>query len=156
MINRWLKRDFYLEHREWQYKDISPMILCEEYMEDELFGNPLNYKFFCFHGKPEVLLVTTGINESRTGDFFDIDFNPLGVYGNLSYEGKLEKLEVYDELVEMVSKLAVPFLHVRIDTYIIGDKIYFGEFTFHHYSGLKKWKPEEFDLELGNKLKLPV
>jgi len=156
MIRRWLSRDFYLEHREWQYKDLERKIICEKLMTDDKFGHPLNYKFFCFHGEPEILLVASGLGDSRTNDFFDIDFKPIEVYGRRSFEDGHEKPSVYDELVEMVRKLAKPFLHIRVDTYVIDGRIYLGEFTFHHYSGVKKWNPYEFDRVLGEKLTLPI
>ncbi len=156
MIDRWMKRDFYLEHREWQYKDMEVRILCEKFMKDEKYGHPMNYKFFCFNGEPEVLLLATNLGEARTNNFFDIEFNPIKVYGRRTYTDELTKPAVYDKLVDMVRELAKPFLHIRVDAYVIDEKIYFGELTFHHYSGIKKWNPDEYDLELGKKLTLPV
>ena len=42
----------------------------------------------------------------------------------------------------------IPF--VRIDFYEIQHKIYFGEFTFYPGSGWEEFKPESWDLKLGN------
>ena len=155
-IKRWLSRDFYLEHREWQYKDMKRRIICEMLMKDDKSGHPYNYKFFCFNGEPEVLLVTTGLGDTRTNNYFDLDFNPIEVYWKRSYAGVIERPAEYDELLRLVRKLAGPFIHVRIDTYVIQGQIYIGEFTLHHDSGVKKWNPGEFDRVLGDKLRLPV
>ena len=45
--------------------------------------------------------------------------------------------------------------HVRVDLYNIGGKIYFGELTFYHWSGLTPFVPEEWDYKFGEELMLP-
>ena len=45
--------------------------------------------------------------------------------------------------------------HVRVDFYDINGKVYFGELTFYHLSGLKKFQPEKYDQIFGGWLKLP-
>jgi len=155
-VNRWLRTDYYYEHREWQYKGIQRKLLCEKYMVDSEYGVPRNYKFFCFNGEPKVLLVTTGNGPNRPQNYFDLDFNALDICSDRRNIEKLEKPENFDEMLFLVRKIVKPFLHVRMDMYIISGKIYIGEFTFHHYSGVKKWHPESADLELGAMLELPI
>jgi len=38
----------------------------------------------------------------------------------------------------------------------VKEKIIFGEITFFHQSGMGKIKPDEFEIKMGNWLKLPV
>ena len=42
----YLKRNFYYQTREWQYKNIIPRIICEEKLTDTT-----DFKFHCFNGK---------------------------------------------------------------------------------------------------------
>ena len=39
--------------------------------------------------------------------------------------------------------------------YEIGEKVYFGEMTFYHYSGFTSINPEEWDEKLGSYIILP-
>ena len=48
----------------------------------------------------------------------------------------------------------MPF--ARIDFYEINEKVYFGEITFYPASGFEGFKPEEWDLKLGEWIKLPT
>ena len=55
-IEKSLKSNFFYIGREYQYKNIKPMILCEKFISDD--GNvPMDYKIYCFNGKPDVILV---------------------------------------------------------------------------------------------------
>ena len=56
------------------------------------------------------------------------------------YIEKPKNLEMMLQLAEKLSK-EIPFL--RTDFYVINEKIYFGELTFYHGSGLEKFKPEK-------------
>jgi hypothetical protein len=40
--------------------------------------------------------------------------------------------------------------------YSIGGKIYFGEYTFFTWAGLMNLEPDEWDLKLGQEIKLPL
>lgn len=55
-IEKSLKSNFFYIGREYQYRNIKPMILCEKFISDD--GNvPMDYKIYCFNGKPDVILV---------------------------------------------------------------------------------------------------
>lgn len=45
--------------------------------------------------------------------------------------------------------------HIRVDLYDINGKIYFGELTFYHWSGMTPFEPIEWDLRLGGMIILP-
>ncbi len=56
---------------------------------------------------------------------------------------------------ELAAKLSQGIPHVRVDLYEINGKVYFGEMTFTHNSGLVPFEPEEWDYKFGEFLKLP-
>ena len=60
-----------------------------------------------------------------------------------------------DKMIELAERLSTGFPHVRVDFYDVGGKIYFGELTFFHASGLEPFYPEEWDKTLGDWLILP-
>ena len=67
-----------------------------------------------------------------------------------------------DQAFDLAEKLSKNFPFVRVDLYIIGEKIYFGELTFTPAAGLDsdfKFVPpggkEDADIMLGKLLTLP-
>ncbi len=64
-----------------------------------------------------------------------------------------KRLQKMIKLSEVLSK---DFYYVRVDWYEVEDKLYFGEMTFHHDSGFRPIEPQEWDLKLGEKLKLKI
>lgn len=158
-LNKGLKRSLYRELREWQYKNIPPRIIAEKYMEDES-GELKDYKFFCFDGGVKALFIASDRlkeNEDTKFDFFDRDFNHLPVTnGHPNALSIPQKPELYEEMVAMAEKLSKGFPHVRVDLYCIGKKIYFGEMTFSHHSGLCPFEPRKWDYKFGEWIKLPT
>ena len=56
------------------------------------------------------------------------------------------------ELAAILSK-GIP--QVRVDFYEVNGRIYFGELTFSHWSGMVPFDPEEWDYTFGSWIKLP-
>lgn len=147
-----LKRNLYYYGREWPYKNVERKIICEQYLGD----NPNDYKFFCFNGKVEYILVCSDRFSKLKETFFDRDWNiapfkrpGINIDNNIIKPNNLEKMiELAEELSE-----GEPFL--RVDFYEVDNKIYFGELTFYPASGFSKFYPEEWDFKLGNLIKLP-
>lgn len=156
-LSNGLNENYYLLYREWPYKNVEKKIIAEKYMSDQ--GKELqDYKIHCFNGIPKIILVCrdrfsdTGLTE----DFFDIEWNHL----NISRENckhSVDKIKAPKNL-KLMLRLArilsenIPF--VRIDFYEINGKVYFGEITFFPASGLKKFIPEKWDIDLGNEIQL--
>ena len=153
-----LQNNFYLNGREWPYKNVKPRIIAEKYMEDET-GQLRDYKFFCFSGKVKALFIATdrnkGPHETRF-DFFDEHFNHLPfTNGHPNANVPPTKPICFDEMINLAEKLSKGIPHVRIDFYEVNGKIYFGEITFFHWSGLMPFSPDSWDEKLGSWIELP-
>ena len=136
---------------ELHYSDIDPKILVEQFIECEDDDLP-DYKFLCFNGKPLFCWVDKGRFHNHKRNVYNMDWvlqdwNQRD-YGN--YDGIIEKPENFDEMVNIVEKLAKGFSHVRVDLYNVKGKIYFGEMTFTNGCGFEAIIPYEADLMLGN------
>jgi hypothetical protein len=153
-----LKTDFYIKTREWPYKNVKRLILAEKYMEDET-GELRDFKFFCFDGKVRYLFVATERQKPGVDvkfDFFDGEFNHLQlVNGHQNSEHNIPKPQGFILMKNLAEKLSAGFPHVRVDLYSINGKIYFGELTFFHFSGLVPFNPEKWDSKFGQWLHLP-
>ena len=158
-IEKFLKRNYYLVHREWPYKNVKHRIIAEQYMEDVKTAELRDYKFFCFDGVARILLVATDrqkVGEEVKFDFFDMEFNHLdfrqGHPNAAVCPEKPSQLELMKTLAEKLSK-GMP--HLRVDFYEVDGKVYFGELTFFHFSGNVPFEPNEWDYKLGQWIELP-
>ncbi|MDE6155565.1 MAG: glycosyl transferase [Eubacterium sp.] len=158
ILNHFLNRNFYSLHREWPYKNVKPRIIAEKYMVDESGYELKDYKFFCFDGKVNAMFIATDRNEKTETcfDFFDRDFNHMPVInGHPNTKKTLIKPQGFEKMIELAEKLSIGIPQVRIDFYDINGKVYFGEMTFFHWSGLKKFEPEKYDKIFGDWIALP-
>jgi len=153
-----LKRTFYKLNREYPYKDVPRRIIAEQYMEDESGYELKDYKIFCFDGKPKLLFVATDRQIHKTKfDFFDLDWNHLPfTNGHPNNPKPILKPKNFEKMLEIAAKLSKGIPHVRVDLYNIDGKIYFGEMTFFHWSGIVPFVPEEWDYKIGDMLHLPT
>lgn len=152
-----LKHDFFLEHREYPYKNVKRRIIAEKYMEDAS-GELMDYKFFCFDGKCKMLFVATDrLKNDVKFDFFDEHFNHLPFeQGHPNAARVPQKPLCFDDMILLAEKLSKGYRHVRVDLYNINGKIYFGELTFFHFSGNVPFVPAIWDKKIGDWLKLPI
>lgn len=157
-INKCLKRNYYWTSREWPYKNVKPRIIAEAYIEDAKSGELPDYKFFCFDGKVELLFIATDrqkVDSETKFDFFDAKFNHLPFTNGHSNADKIpEKPEGFEKMIAFAEKLSQGIPHVRVDFYSVEGKIYFGEMTFYHWSGMVPFDPEEWDYKLGEMIDL--
>ncbi len=157
-VNRWLKREYYWLHREWPYKNVKPRIICEELIKTENGGFPYDYKFHCFNGEPDNVMVCI---ERESGNpkfyFFDNEWNLLryNLAGINAPQGfTLPKPKKMDEMFMLAKKLSSGFPFIRVDFFCENEKIYFGELTFFPDSGFDVNLLKETDILFGEKLEL--
>lgn len=159
-LERGLKVNYYYQNREWPYLNVKPRIIAEQYMVDESGYELKDYKFFCFDGEVKLLFVATdrGLETEETKfDFYDADFNHLPfINGHPNAKKTLLKPIGFEEMKVIAEKLSKGQPHLRVDLYDINGRIYFGELTFYHWSGMTPFVPVEWDYKLGEMIKLPI
>ncbi len=158
-IEKSLKVNFYWSTREWPYKNVPPRIIAEEYMEDFKTGELRDYKFFCFNGVAKALFVASERQNESTEtkfDFFDMNYNHLPlINGHPNAEVPPEKPACFDQMKQFAELLSQNIPHLRVDFYEVNGKVYFGEMTFYHWSGMVPFEPEEWDKTFGDWIELP-
>lgn len=156
-INRCLKRNYYYCGREYPYRHVPKRILAEQFLVDESGTELKDYKFFCFDGEVKMLYVASERGKATKFDFFDLEFNHLPFRQSYpTSRKKLVKPENFDQMIDIARRLSQGFRHVRVDLYNVNGKIYFGELTFFNNAGLLPFQPHEWDVKIGEWLKLPV
>lgn len=153
------KKMFFWENREWTYKNVTPRIIAEPYMEDSRTGELRDYKFFCFDGVPKLMFVASDRQkqgEDTKFDFFDMNYRHLElINGHPNAAIPPEKPQNFELMKELAAKLSKGIPHVRVDLYEINGRVYFGEMTFYHFSGMVPFEPAVWDQTLGDWLILP-
>lgn len=157
-MNGWLKTNHYASAREWSYKNIKPRLICEKYLENEAFHELIDYKFYCYNSKPEVLFVCTGRFSPGGVKYNAYDMNWNRIY---AYKGKpcsdlvIEKPKTFEFMVSVAEKLCEGFPFVRIDLYSLEDRVIFGEATFYPDAGFVPFTPEHYNFVFGDYFILP-
>lgn len=158
-INKSLKNNYFYSGREWPYKNVKPRIIIEKYMEDMKTKELRDYKFFCFDGKVECFKIDFNRQTRHQANYYDKNGNLLKFGEEICPPDFTEKLELPINLrlmIELAEKLSKGIKFIRVDFYEMNEKAYFGELTFYPASGFGKFIPKEWDMKLGEWIKLPL
>jgi len=165
-LRSWLKINFYRElpegqpnqGREWQYRDIKPLIMIEEMLRDNDGGTPNDYKFHCFRNNSDSeVLIQLDLDRftKHKRNIYDESWNKLPfTYAYEQSEHDVAKPLALDKMVEIAKCLSEDFDYVRVDLYLVKGQIFFGELTFTPENGFGKFIPAEFDTAIGEKWQL--
>jgi hypothetical protein len=145
----WLKIDYYKTSGEAQYKNIVPRIICEHLLKPS-DGVLLDFKFFCFGGKPTYVQVDIDRHTNHTRNFYDRNWvkQDFSVCYPMTDKVVPRPAEL-EEMWALATKLSEGFEFVRVDFYNVDGRIYFGEVTFHPGSGYEPFSSFEADLNMG-------
>ena len=148
-----LKRSPYPGTREYPYKMIKPFVFAEKY----LGGNIIDYKFYCFNGKPKFLYCGKGLtsDHSLKIDFYDMNWELMPFY-RTDYDrlGIIPKPQHFELMKDIAKKLSENTTFVRIDLFEVDNVVYFSEFTLYPASGFMPFVPADYDIELGNWIRI--
>lgn len=153
-ISNSLRNNFYLEGREYQYKDVKPRIIAEKYLEQENGESLKDYKVLCFNGKAKLIEYHSDrFTSHHTQDFYDIKWNKTSI----SQGGKdsvsdyvVDAPKHLKEMINYSELITKEMAHCRVDWYEVGENLYFSEITFYDSSGFDRMDRDEDELMLGN------
>lgn len=139
-------------------KNISHKILAEQLLVNRSGDEINDYKWWCFNGEPKYVYRT--LKSKKKSDvfenFYDMDFNPVNInHGFPRRIPEFEKPAEFEEMKQLARELAQGFLFIRIDFFDVNGQVYFGEYTFYDWAGMKPFQGD-WDEKLGDLLDLPV
>ena len=151
----WYKQNYYDCGLEWNYKNIKPRIIIEKLLKDDKKGVLMDYKVHVFNGRPLYIQIDIDRHSNHKRCFYNIRWEkqPFTLHYPY-YEGKIEKPDNLDKMLDIATKLAGSYESLRIDLYNINGKIYFGEITFFPGNGFEKFYPNKYDIVWGDKLQV--
>lgn len=151
-LNKWMKEDFGVFNIEPHYSKITPhMITCEKYLGEKI----IDYKFFCFNGKPRFIYVSSDLAHDRQAKigFYDIDGNKLPLIREDYDPLEVDEFPVFfEEMKRDATDLCEDFPFVRVDFFLANNTYYFAELTFTPSAGMMPFNPDKYDCEWGNSL----
>ena len=146
--------------REWPYYNgKNHRIIIEKYIEsDANKGGLIDYKYFCFDGKPTWIYVMADreIGKEVGMGIYNDTFSKISAKRNDEKELNrlIEKPENFEVMKKISSKLSEEFPEARIDLYDNNGKVMFGEITFYDGSGYMTFTPDEFDEQFGKSFEI--
>lgn len=152
-INNAMNNNYFYCSREWPYKNVLPKIIVEKYMIDNVCSDLKDYKFFCFDGEVETILVCSErfTSDNMCESFYDKNWKLIDVSENNHRVDRNVKKPVNFELMKKLAyKLSKNIPFVRVDFYEINNMVYFGELTFFPNGGFEKFSPKDYDKYLGS------
>jgi hypothetical protein len=157
LLRIFMANNHYYHGREFAYKNITPRIICEEYL-DEKGQSPIDYKFCCFNGQPLLVDVHFDRFNGHKENFYDINWNLLPfTWGGLpNFSGDFNKPQDFNKMHSIAKELAKGLIFVRVDLFCVNNKVYFGEMTFYPANGVEQFVPESYDCILSSYLQLPI
>lgn len=152
-----LTQNPYLLSREWNYKQITPSLICEEYLETSTNSPIPELQFFCFHGEVKLVMYNlgladaTGAHQKATRWVFTPDFEIVDVKTSMETTPNIPAMPPgFHQMLHYAEILSAPFPHVRVDLFNIDGRIYFNELTFYSGGGFVRLEPEEWQYRVGS------
>ena len=142
------------------YLRIDPGVIVEELLPVEDGNYLIDYKIWCFNGKPSYILTCSNrLKGTVMLGSYDTEWNyhPEHLISSKEHPTRPEPLpkpENFEEMIRIAEKLSSPFPQVRVDMYNIKGKVYFGELTFTAYGGLMNYYTDEFQKMAGKKINI--
>lgn len=148
------------------YALIQPCIIAEELLNSNCqqfeSQSMIDYKVWCFDGEPLYICVYHDRTpQSIHFSIYDTNWccHPeKAAYPPCFYESKITipKPDCLSQLLEAASALSKGHPEVRVDFYIVNNKLYFGEMTFTSYGGYMNYFTKEMLIEMGKHTILPI
>lgn len=140
---------------EFLYEYGKSRIIAEELLTDDKGNIPDDFKCFCFQdndgNKKKVLYVERVIGNERARILFDENWNQIQLESNFELlDEKIPRPKNLKKILSIIDKLSEDFNFVRVDLFLLNNKIYFGELTFIPTAGYLQFKNEEDNLRWGS------
>lgn len=159
ILNKWKKINYGLLSKEFQYLYVKIKIFAEKFLQDNL----IDYKIFCFNGKPKFIRIRSkilkGKKHIKIHNHYNLNWelNELesGLHGYIRDPNyKISKPKNLKLMLRYAKYLSQEFVFVRVDLYEINNKIYLGELTFTPTNSFIPWKNKEQSIYVGKYMKL--
>lgn len=153
-LEKALSQNFYWWAREWPYKRVKHRIIAEKFINRNNGSMIIDYKFWCFGGKP-VYMYCTVKDDHIFENYYNMNFEAVNIpHGFPRHFPEFEKPSNFEQMKTFAARLSQGIPFVRIDFYCIENQLYFGEYTFFDWGGFLDFSEKQQDFELGQLIKI--
>jgi hypothetical protein len=137
----WL-RNSYSPVAEWAYRNVPARLIVEELLDVE--GQvPVDYKFWCFNGRVELIQVDAGRFQQHSQSLHLPDWTQIeAVIAAPAPSNPPPRPAQLDALISVAVRLAAGIDFARVDLYLLGGQVRFGEMTCYPLTGQGSMTPE--------------
>ncbi len=148
-MREWFKLDYFYFSREPNYKDLDRRVIIEPFLN--VGGHPpADVKIFCFHGEPKIIQLDIARTISHSRAFYDVEGEPIPAEFHLPrHDGAFPYMAQLDELLRACRAVSSDFPALRVDFYVLDNRIYIGELTHFVRNCAGRFQPETLDLYIA-------
>lgn len=150
-VNGWMKTNYYVNSREYFYKDIKPRIMIEEFLEEPSGVPVIEFRFFVYDGAVKFLTVHQSkvLGGPRSNTRFNRALEKIPSAEPPEPMPEVKMPSNIEHMFDLASRLGQGFDFIRVDLYAPGGRILFGELTTLPMGGVRKMKPPGTDERFG-------
>lgn len=139
---------------EWGFYGVKSKVFIEEFLTPAPDHRvPIDYKFYCFDGKVEMVRVMFDrFTKGYRKIIVDREGNRLNMTDpDVSMSDELPVTRVcFDKMVEVAETVARGWDFLRVDLYFSSGQVYVGELTVYPAAGVGMFEPEHWDEYFGS------
>lgn len=132
---------------EWGYSKAQKTLMIEERLGEA--ESLTEYKFYVFGGQVKFILINVGRFNSLKSSYYTPQWELMPVSGRDPDAGPIPKPNRLEDMLEFASALGQSFSFVRVDLYETDGVVWFSELTPYPAGGMSRFKPDQFDFEMG-------
>lgn len=143
-------------NREWAYGLVPRRLIVEELLAGPGGEIPDDYKLFVFNQRCRYVQVDGGRFGRRTQDFFATDWEHLSMSGGPPWADPPPPVpDRLDEMITLAERLGADTDFVRVDLYVLPDRVVVGELTSYPAGGHSPFYPASFNTDFGRHWTVP-
>jgi len=148
-LHSWLHKDHSRINREWFYSQVPRRVLAEPLLQDQQGDVPPDVKAYVIGGRLRYFQVDSGRFTRPTRNLYGPDWSLLPARTSLPRHPVDPTPEALPMLVEFAERLAAPFEFLRVDFYVLRDRVLVGELTSSPGAGFGHFYPASFGEQLA-------
>jgi hypothetical protein len=152
--DKWLSHRYLHEPSEWAYQGVPARLLAEELLEDR-GGVAPDHKLCVFDGRAKMIEVHLDRFGVHTKCMYTTDWERIAAEWGHPAGVDVDRPAALPEMIEIAERLGAGTDFVRVDLYVLPERIVCGELTNYPLAGTGWFDPPAFDRELGELWTLP-